>query len=258
MKHNNFIFEQTYKINSIHINFNKKLGLFGLLGILQDVAGEHALKLGFGYEDSLRKGFFWVLVRKKLRMNRWPNWNDTITIKTWTKPLAGVFAIREYEIFIQDEKIGDCSTSWMILDSENRRPKKLDDYESLFNLRMDYGLGFMADKIMLPAEIDPVKTIEVRISDLDMHNHVSNIKYSQWVLDSIPVDYHRLYMIKEYEVNFLEETFLGDKIECFSNITKLSAGCNNEVFFKGSRTNDNKTVFITRILTENFAKDQKQ
>lgn len=251
MNHNS-VFEQAYKINSIYINFNKRLGLFGLLGILQDIAGEHALKLGFGYEDSLKKGFFWVLVRKKLRMNRWPNWNDMITIQTWTKPLSGVFAIREYEIFIRNEKIGECSTSWMILDSETHRPKKLDNYESFFNPRMDYGLEFTAERIMLPDDTEPVKTIEVRISDLDMHHHVSNIKYSQWVLDSIPIEYHRSCMIKEYEVNFMDETFLGDKIECFSNMPMLKVNHTNEVFFKGFRARDSKTVFIIRLLTEKF------
>jgi medium-chain acyl-[acyl-carrier-protein] hydrolase len=44
------ILEKEYKVNSLNMNTNKKLGLFGLLGILQDVTGEHALKLGFGYE----------------------------------------------------------------------------------------------------------------------------------------------------------------------------------------------------------------
>ena len=39
-----------YEVSSLNMNTNKKLGLFVLLGILQDVTGEHAAKLGFDYD----------------------------------------------------------------------------------------------------------------------------------------------------------------------------------------------------------------
>lgn len=249
MKDNSYIFEKDYEINSINININKKLGLFGLLGMLQDVAGEHAVKLGFGYDDLIAKGFFWVLVRQKLRMNTWPKWNDVVKIKSWTIPVFGIYAIREYEIFVNNHKIGDCSTTWMILDSETRRPKRIENTENLFKPKKDSTLEFSAEKINLPNEIELVKTFEVRISDLDINNHVNNIKYTQWILDSIPFDYHKLYMIKEYEINFSGETFLDDKIESYSNIKMLKSNNNHEVFFKGNRKNDSKTVYLARMLT---------
>ncbi len=252
MKNADSILEKDYKVNSLNMNSNKKLGLFGLLGILQDVTGEHALKLGFGYEESQKKGFFWVLVRQKLRINSWPNWNDLVLVKTWTKPVFGIYAIREYEIFVNHQKIGDCSTTWMILDSETRKPKKIENSDNLFKPRTDYSLDFSAEKVTLPNEMNSIKTFEVRISDLDMNNHVNNIKYTQWILDSIPFIYHQKFMTKEYEINFSGETFLDDKIETFSNIEKLDSNKDHEVFFKGNRVKDSKTVFTARILTKEF------
>ncbi|UMB60988.1 thioesterase [Lutibacter sp. A80] len=250
MKNLESIFEENYKVNSININTNKKLGLFGLLQILQDIASEHALKLGFGYESSIEKGFFWVLTRQKLQMDTWPCLDDTITIKTWTKPVIDFYAIREYEIFLNHNKIGACSTSWMILDSKTRRPKKIENTESLFKPRKDYSLDFIAEKIILPKEIGATKMFEVRISDLDMNNHVNNVKYTQWVLDSIPFNYHKLFRVKEYEINFSAETFLDDKIEIHSNINNLESNSNHELFFKGNRLKDSKVVFTARMLTK--------
>ncbi|MFA7115858.1 MAG: acyl-ACP thioesterase domain-containing protein [Bacteroidales bacterium] len=246
------ILDKDYKINNININTNKKLGLCGLLQMLQDVASEHALKLGAGYENSIKKGFFWVLVRQKLRMNAWPNLNDIVTIKTWTKPAFSIYVIREYEIFVNHQKIGECSTTWMILDNRSREPKKLDTFDKLFKSRKNYSLNFSAEKVKLPKELDFIKTFEVRISDLDMNNHVNNIKYTQWVLDSIPFNYYKSFMIKEYEINFSLETFLEDNIEIFSNINKLKSSTNHEVFFKGNRVKDSKTVFTSKILVKNI------
>ena len=44
----NPIFTETYKVRSTQVNLNNQLGLYGVLGMLQDVAAEHADALGFG------------------------------------------------------------------------------------------------------------------------------------------------------------------------------------------------------------------
>lgn len=252
MTNNKTILTKDYTINSLNINTNRKLGLFGLLQLLQDITGDHAEKLGFGYEESKERGFFWVLVREKLRMNRWPNWHDVVTVKTWTKPIFGIYAVREYEIFINDEKIGDCSTTWMILDSETRRPKKIENSDNLFRPNTDYALDYTAERISVPDDMERISSFKVKISDLDMNNHVNNIKYTQWILDSIPFDYHKKFMIKEYEINFSNETFLEDKIRTFSNIGKLQTDEQHEVFFQGIRAEDSKSVFFAKLVVGNF------
>lgn len=248
MNNTGSVFIKDYPINSLNMNAGKRLGLVGLLGMLQDVTSEHAMRLGFGYEDSMTKGFFWVLVRQKVRMDRWPHWNDIVVIKTWTIPVFGIYAVREYELFVNDIKIGDCSTTWMILDSESRKPKKIENSDNLFRPRTDYSVGYAAEKVNLPQEMNAAKTFEVRISDLDMNNHVNNIKYSQWILDSIPFSYHQKYSLGEYEINFSGETFLEDEIETFCNIAHMKIGEPSELFFKGNRVADGKTVFTARLV----------
>lgn len=245
---NETVFKQEYKINSLNLNANKKLGLYGLLGILQDIAREHATTLGFGYQASQERGFFWVLVRKKLKMKSWPSWNDVLTVETWTKPIFGNYAFREYELFVGGQKIGACSTTWMILDTETRKPKKIDHPDDLFHFRKNYELDFMAEKVRLPKTIAKARTIEVQNSDLDLNTHVNNIKYAQWVLDLIPYDFQNQHRLSEYEINFMSETFLGDQIACSSNIANLEQGPKQNVYFTGNRVADNKTVFVARIL----------
>lgn len=246
MQEESSILDVVCDINSLHINTSKKLGLFGLLAIMQDAAFAHSTKLGFGYKESIEKGFFWVLVRQKLCMKSWPDWNEKLRVKTWTKPVSGVYAIREYEFFIGDEKIGDCATTWMILDTITRKPKTIENSDNLFKPRVNYSLNYTADRINAPTDLDLIKTFDVRISDLDMNEHVNNIKYTEWILDAIPYAYHRNYVIDEYEINFLAETFLKDSIEAYSNIKELEASEDEEVYFVGKRAADSKTAFIVK------------
>lgn len=237
------IFEKKYKVNKY--NPPEKFGLFSLLKMLQDAARGHASLLGFGYKDSWEKGFFWVLARQKLRVSRWPNSSEVLNIKTWSKPILGIFAIREFEIFVGQEKIAECSTTWMILDTNTRKPKKIEGSEEIFKPSKDYGLDFSAGKISLPANMETVMNFAVETKDLDANNHVNNTRYTKWILNALENESSR--MIKEYEINFSKETFLADEIEIFSHTVGNPSSQNQEVFFKADRVHDSATVFTARI-----------
>ncbi len=237
------IFEQEYSVNTTNINSNKQLGLVGLLGFIQDIASVHAQTLNFGYEDMKAKGVFWVLVRQKLKMKKWAKWNDKVNIKTWVLPTDKGSSIREFEIFLDDEKIGECSTFWLCLDIVNRKVKEFNDEEFVFSPRTDYRLDFSAGRIRLPKEMQESNRHIVKNSDLDMHNHVNNVKYSQWILDSIPIEHHKK-QIKEFEINFLKETFLNDEVICLNNLENAN---NDEYFFEGKTAKNNSTNYIAKI-----------
>ena len=66
-------------------------------------------------------------------------------------------------IFIESEKVGECSTTWMILDGKTRRPKEIGEVESYFSPRIDYRLNFTAEKINMPANLIPQNTFEVQV-----------------------------------------------------------------------------------------------
>ena len=242
------IFSKQYDINTLNINSKKQLSLLGVLGIIQDISAEHAYHLGFGYEDMKRQGFFWVLIRQKLKMDSWPAWHKTITVKTWAQPIKSFYAIREFELFADDQKIGACSTTWMILDSIKRTPKETNNLEGSFaNTRKDYSLDFKAGRIVEPEQaMQFQKDVNVKISDLDMNNHVNNIKYSQWALDTVPFEKHHEYAVAEHEINFLGEAFLNDNIALYSNLQSLKDK-DDDVFFSGKNTGKGKPVFIIRL-----------
>ncbi len=240
------IFEQEYSVNTTNINTNKQLSLSGLLGFIQDIASAHAQTLNFGYEEMKEKGVFWVLTRQKLRMKKWAKWNDKVKIKTWVLPTEKGNSIREFEIYLDAEKIGACSTSWMILDTINRRIKKINDKDFVFSPRVDYNLDFHANKIRLPEGMKESHRHIVKNSDLDMHNHVNNVKYSQWILDSIPLEYHTK-QIREFEINFLKETFLDDEIICLNNLEDAN---NDEYFFEGKNAKNNSSNYTAKIIVQ--------
>ena len=72
------VWTQDYAVNSIVANAHKRLGLVGLLNILQDVAWVHAEHLGHGYEATMQAGAASILSRQTLVMSAWPDWGDEL------------------------------------------------------------------------------------------------------------------------------------------------------------------------------------
>ena len=114
-------------------------------------------------------------------------------------------------------------------------------------VRDNYNLGFRAGKVVLPEKLTEAGIFKVYNSDIDMNKHVNNTRYTKWVLDSIPMKYHTSVELKEFEINFLNQTFLGDEIIIEKSEPILSENGYTESYYSGKRVTDNKLVFASKI-----------
>lgn len=237
---------KTYDVNTIVLNSNKRLGLTGLLNLLQDIAWLHAEHLGWGYEDLIKRNTIWVLVRQKLVMADWPAWGDVVTIKTWPRGVVGVLALRDFEIFVREKKLGECTTSWLTLNWQTRKPQKFDPHSFELADRPP-GLAFEAERIALRTDLKPVARFHVRYSDLDVNGHVNNTRYAQWVLDSATMEEIASLQLVDYEVNFLNETRVGDEVVIERGELEPAGDGPAWCQFQGRRAADDKVVFSAKV-----------
>lgn len=232
------IWSQNYNINTFMVTPQKRLGLYGLLNLIQDSAWIHATHLGHGYEEMMKDHTAWILTRQKLEMDKWPRWGDDLKVITWIRPITNIIAIRDFEFHLNGQKIGRCSTQWLILDLRTRKPAEKLLALTPDEFRQDYTCGIDAGKISIHNSLSELAEFHVRNSDLDLNGHVNNTKYAQWILDSVSYEKHLDYTLKEYEVNFIAETKSGDHIKIFSGKTS-----DDRFQFQGLRSGDNKIVF---------------
>ncbi len=246
------IWTQDYKVNSLLVNTQRKLGIFALMNLFQDAAWNHADDQGHGYEASLAQKAFWVLTRQKLFMERWPKWGETLQIKTWVRPPIGAHAIRDFEVWVAGKKCGECSSTWLRINSETHRPLKHGADEVLEVSNPIGHLDIECTKIELHTDVSKLETVaefQVRNSDLDMNLHVNNTRYTQWVLDSIPLSRHTEVDLKKYEINFLAETKIGDVLE-IQRIEIEKTESFTWLQYQGMKQADKKYAFVARLRVE--------
>ncbi|MCM2281646.1 MAG: thioesterase [Bdellovibrionaceae bacterium] len=264
------IYTHTYPISSFLVNTQKRLGLFGLLNLLQDTAWLHATELGHGYEEMLKDGTAWVLTRQRLEMEAWPTWGDSITIRTWVRPIHGFFATRDLEIYLPQkggtapppgrgsfdasasdsgigQKIGQSTTSWLTMDIRTRKPTEVRWKGRAEEFRTDGALNLTPMKIELKDGLQPLARFQVRNSDLDLNGHVNNTRYAQWLLDAISLDAHQNFNLHAYDVNFIAETKSGDVIEIQAHPIDSARADRQHFQFQGVREGDRKVVFAARF-----------
>jgi medium-chain acyl-[acyl-carrier-protein] hydrolase len=242
------ILKKEFIISSYDLNPRGQARLTTMANIFQEVAYHHASELGLGYDDMKSRNITWVLSRMRIRMNRYPVWNDRITLETWPSGAERLFALRDFKVMDQNgEVIGLASTAWLILDIDTHRlirPKEITDQFKMI-IRDVQMFDKPLDKISVPGETKLLHHHSVVYSDLDIVGHVNNVKYMEWCIDTVTSDINDQKEIRELEINFNHEALFGDRIGIYGNTQP-----DGEYYFSATRERDGKEILSVRLNYE--------
>lgn len=195
---------------------NSKIQLTHLLNILQAVAGKHSDLGGMSYADMQQQKQAWVLSNMRLELDDLPRWHQEIEVETWIETLSGIKSIRDFNVFLNDEKIIGVNSLWVVLNTEKRRPEVIalpHDHLEKFPDKKPTVLPF--SKINLTHKTYLAGQHKVVYSDLDALNHVNNVKYVEWCLDCLPIDILDKNLITAIDINFLKEVTFNQNIDIY-------------------------------------------
>jgi medium-chain acyl-[acyl-carrier-protein] hydrolase len=210
--------ENEYSIPFGEVDTKNEVFLPTLWNLMQETAWNHATHLKLGYSDLADQKYFWVLSRLSIHMDEYPGWGEKIKVKTWLAGMGRLFALRYFSIINPTGKtISTAKSAWLVLDLKSRRPQRIGPLFKKVLPLLDHPAE-EEEPEKIPDAVHPREEnlFKVRYSDLDMHHHVNNTKYIEWVLDHYPFEMHRKYHIHTFEINFLAEASHGDEISIHS------------------------------------------
>ena len=211
-----------------------------LCNILQLTAASHAEKGGISFSDMQAFDQAWVLSRMRIEITKMPRWQDEITVTTWIISLENSRSIRALEVDCNGEKIIGCETFWAVFNTVKRRPEPLSLPDSHFEKYADkFSTIERVSKVALPDKIELVQNHIVVLSDLDIVNHVNNVKYLEWCLDCENPQMILDSKVKSFDMNFMRELTYADEVDIMTEHT------DNQSFY--SLEKDQKSCFSLRI-----------
>jgi len=203
---------EKHKIASYQMDLKGLATLPVICNFLQEIAGNHAAANGFGFHQMVKAGYIWVLTRLKIEIEKYPKWNDEIFIETWVRNRHSFFSERDFVIYDNNKKkIGGALSGWMMLDLRSRRPKSVEDLKVEIQMfPNDHAVKDQLKKIEPVNEIDFTEQINVKFQDIDLNQHVNNVRYIEWFLDAFPFEFRKTHNVKNFEINFLAEMTFKD------------------------------------------------
>ena len=209
-----------FKVRSYECGPDGRATLPTICNFLQEAASLHAASLGFGKGDFAAAGenISWVLTRMVVKMNRYPVWEDELTVETFPRGGRKIVAWRDFEVKdAKGETLGVATSEWMIIDLKTRKihaiPEKVFAANDPTNVPV-LGLEPFA-KFRFPesgersaeAERIPLLRFTAQKSQIDLNGHVNNVHYIAWMLEpcasACPT---------EMEIVFRSETLAGDEV----------------------------------------------
>lgn len=240
-------FEQKFTIPCYDTDASWRLKPSSFMDLAQEAAGQHAVYLGFGYDDLIATNTAWILSRVHVEFVDAPKWRENITLRTWHKGLNRLFFLRDF-ILTDDEgrERVKATTSWLVLNLETRRlvrdPKLMEEG----TVCLDNVIETPADKVVMPKDAEPQYVMDhhVAYSDVDMNGHTNNAMYMQWAMDAVDYDIASTRPVKWFTINFNHETKPGDIVALYKVVKEEEDG--RHVFVEG-KVND-QSAFTVEIL----------
>ena len=247
------ILKETYKIRSYEVDCRNRLSIPSMFSFMQETAGKHADALGVSIHQLRTENCTWLLSRLKIKITAYPAWKDSIQVRTWPSGTQGLHAMRDFELINNENQIIAAAVSaWLVIDIRKRRPLRIAPFiDRLKPLEGTHSLPDSLDKLPGCEDHTYARNFAVRYQDLDINQHVNNVSFVEWVLESVPAATLNDSNLSELQINFLAEAFQGDQIRA---ACQPEASSNTAFHHSLSRHRDGRELVRARTVWRNNEK----
>ncbi|XP_019437549.1 PREDICTED: palmitoyl-acyl carrier protein thioesterase, chloroplastic-like [Lupinus angustifolius] len=231
---------QNFSIKSYEIDADRKISIQALMNYFQETVIHHYKANRFHCDDfgstpeMLKQNLICVTIRMKVVIYQYPTWGDDVQVETWISA-SGKIGLR-MNWHLVDCKTGEilvrASSVCVMMNKLTRRVSKIPD-----EVRRELEPQFLS-----PLNLDDRKDLprlhhnaadyisnsfSPRWSDLDVNQHVNNVKYIEWILESVPLSIMESHELSSMTLEYKRECGKKNKLQSLIAISSADEdGCN--------------------------------
>uniref|UniRef100_A0A1S4CA60 Acyl-[acyl-carrier-protein] hydrolase n=1 Tax=Nicotiana tabacum TaxID=4097 RepID=A0A1S4CA60_TOBAC len=234
-----FVFRQSFSIRSYEIEADRVASIEMMMNLLQETSLNHMKSIGFmgtGFgstPEMSKRNLIWVVMKMQVSIDRYPTWGDAIKIDTWMAASGKNGTRRDW--LVRDSNTGDilmrASSLWVMMNKETRKLSKIPDQvktESEVTF-VDLPPVLDGDSRKLP-KLDEITADYTRTgltpkwSDLDVNQHVNNVKYIGWILESAPMQDLEGYELVGMTLEYRRECRRDSVLQSLTSVLQNAVG----------------------------------
>lgn len=227
-----FRYKESYTIRASETGPTGKVRVDSIANYLQEIAGNHASVLNFDVTDLQKNEMTWVLHQLHLKMERMPDWRETVQIETWPSSGDRLRTYRDYRITdFDNSEIGVALSYWVIMNMKTRRPIRIP--KEIIDMRLpesDHVLPLSSGVTNIELQIKGV-AFSIQRTDTDINRHANNVAYIRWVCETVSEKVFFNKNCTELNIHYLSEILVE-----------------HEIKVKTDRKMDSSNIFHSEIL----------
>ena len=171
------VYRRELLLGSEHVDMHRRLRTSELFRLLQEASIRQTEELGMGRDKTLDRGILWVLGLQRAEVERMPEYDERIVLKSWPGRTMHVLFPRYYTVeTAAGEPLIRASALWTLVDAKTRKlvfPEKVGvTIEGVTT----------GEEIPLPTAVPRVKctnraAFTVPYSYVDLNGHMNNSRY---------------------------------------------------------------------------------
>ena len=209
-------YSKRLRLHTPDVDFTGHMDPCTIFAAFQQIAEEHCLPLGLGYQDIQKRGVFWALVRMHLAVTRLPRREEEIVLRTWASPAKRILFPRYFTAVYPDgTPLFAASSIWTIVSFSQRKaltPQALglhtDDFCSQRPAPVE-----LPERLHFPFPEQQVTSRECTYSDLDINAHMNNAKYLNWICDALGYQTMARQYIEQIHIAYPSEIKPGARVK---------------------------------------------
>ena len=179
---------------------------------MQEAAGNHAAALGVSIDRLNDEGVAWVLARMRVAPVALPAVHERVLVETWPVGVEGLQFRRDFILRREDGSVLARAVShWVVVSLATRRVGRIPAF--IAEVALDNTATAMDDaKQRFPdvGEAFEAASFRARLSDVDRNRHVNNVRYMEWVMESVPEDVRSRMRLADLDLTFRAESYWND------------------------------------------------
>ncbi|MCL7035277.1 hypothetical protein MKW94_009955 [Papaver nudicaule] len=212
---------------------------------LQEASLNHVRSMGL-LNDGLgltpemtRRNLIWVVAKVKVQVDRYPCWGDVVQVDTWISE-SGKNGIQRDWLILDPNSGETLVTATSVLVLMNKSTRKLSKFPG--EVRGELEPFIMEHEPILDNGSEKLRKLSVHTSDfvqtgltprwndLDVNQHVNNVKYVRWILENCPPSISSSHELFDITLEYRKECEMNNML------MSLTAVCGHEIIGSSMRT----------------------
>ncbi len=207
-------FEKEYRVRYFEVDYQLKMLPTSLMNYFTDIATLHSEKCGAGLEFLKEHNLAWIVYRYDIKIHKPVYFNEKIKVSTTACSFHRFNAYRTFYVDNESgERVAEANALFMLIDYNKRRLTRIPEafYEA-YGASSGQNTPLDFNKPEALKELSYQESFKVRYTDIDTNTHVNNVKYLDWLIESIPLEYIRSSYLSQIRIDYLKESVYGDII----------------------------------------------